>query len=278
MDCLKVTILFYAVYNSLIISILLFSVRLEGDFLRPELTSLALDKLFVELILEDNKTVLDKWQVGILPEELFDREFIRETALDYDFNLQGLDLSIQNVSLRIYTNSDTPVAFAANVQVLSRKVDNGVIYGAMILVALYISITFEFAHRTVIAMLGATCAIAVLATLNERPSLEEIITWVDIETLTLLFSMMVMVSILSETGAFNFLGFWAFKFTKGKVWPLLFVLGGITAFVSAILDNVTTILLMTPVVIQLCETINIDTGLKKIITILQYRVLYVRAK
>ena len=84
----------------------------------------------------------------------------------------------------------------------------GVIYGSIILVVLYICIIFELANRTVIAMLAATTAIGVLAALNERPSLEIIITWVDIETLTLLFSMMVIVSILSETGAFNYLGFW----------------------------------------------------------------------
>jgi Na+/H+ antiporter NhaD/arsenite permease-like protein len=84
-------------------------------------------------------------------------------------------------------------------------------YGSIILVVLYICIIFELANRTVIAMLAATTAIGVLAALNERPSLEIIITWVDIETLTLLFSMMVIVSILSETGAFNYLGFWAFK-------------------------------------------------------------------
>ena len=72
--------------------------------------------------------------------------------------------------------------------------------------------------------------------------------------------MMIMVSIMSETGAFNYLGFWAFKVTKGRVWPLIFVLCTITAVVSAILDNVTTILLMTPVVIQLCEIINVNTG------------------
>ena len=101
---------------------------------------------------------------------------------------------------------------------------------------------------------------------NERPSLEIIITWIDIETLTLLFSMMVIVSILSETGAFNYLGFWAFKVTKGKVWPLIFVLCAITAVVSAILDNVTTILLMTPVVIQLCEIVNVNTGTVELIS------------
>jgi Na+/H+ antiporter NhaD/arsenite permease-like protein len=45
--------------------------------------------------------------------------------------------------------------------------------------------------------------------------------------------------------------------SKGRVWPLLTILCLITAVVSAFLDNVTTILLMTPIVIQLCETINI---------------------
>ena len=86
-------------------------------------------------------------------------------------------------------------------------------------------------------------------------------TWLDIETLVLLFSMMIIVSILSETGAFNFMGFWAFKITKGKTWPLIGALCGITAVVSAFLDNVTTVLLMAPVAIQLTESINIDTGL-----------------
>ena len=50
-----------------------------------------------------------------------------------------------------------------------------------------------------------------------RPTLAEVLTWVDVETLTLLFSMMVIVSVISETGLFNYMGFWAFKVTKGKV-------------------------------------------------------------
>ncbi len=201
--------------------------------------------------------------VGLLPSN-FDAEelFVATTTLQNSFNLKGLDLDTQNVTLCFKTNSKTPVAMSVKLQILSLKVDKSVIYGALILVALYVCISLELAHRTVIAMLAATSAIAVLATLNERPSLEIIITWIDIETLTLLFSMMVMVSILSETGAFNYLGFLAFKWTKGQVWPLIFVLCTITAVVSAFLDNVTTILLMTPVVIQLCETININAGNK----------------
>ena len=46
--------------------------------------------------------------------------------------------------------------------------------------------------------------------------------------------------------------------TKGSVWPLLTLLCFLTAAISAVLDNVTTILLMTPVIIQLCEAISVD--------------------
>lgn len=46
--------------------------------------------------------------------------------------------------------------------------------------------------------------------------------------------------------------------TKGSVWPLLTLLCVLTAAISAVLDNVTTILLMTPVIIQLCEAISVD--------------------
>ena len=49
-------------------------------------------------------------------------------------------------------------------------------------------------------MLASTAAITALAWLNVRPSLEEVITWVDVETLVLLFGMMVLVSVISETG------------------------------------------------------------------------------
>ena len=42
-------------------------------------------------------------------------------------------------------------------------------------------------------------------------------TWIDVETLLLLFSMMLIVSIVSETGVFSYMGYWAFKVTKGKV-------------------------------------------------------------
>lgn len=74
----------------------------------------------------------------------------------------------------------------------------------------------------------------------------------------LLFGMMILVSIFSETGFFDFFALKAYTIAKGQVWPLVTLLCAFSAIVSAFLDNVTTILLLTPVTIRLCEVLNLD--------------------
>ncbi|XP_017796010.1 PREDICTED: P protein-like, partial [Habropoda laboriosa] len=113
-------------------------------------------------------------------------------------------------------------------------------------------------HRTLAAMLASTMSIAILAALNERPTMDELISWIDVDTLLLLFSMMILVAVVAETGIFDWLAVYAYKITGGKLWPLVGTLCFFTAFVSSILDNVTTVLLMTPVTIRLCEVMEIN--------------------
>lgn len=60
-------------------------------------------------------------------------------------------------------------------------------------------------------MIASTMAIAILAALNERPTMPELISWIDVETLLLLFGMMILVAILSETGIFDYLAVYAYK-------------------------------------------------------------------
>ncbi|CAH2101648.1 unnamed protein product [Euphydryas editha] len=108
------------------------------------------------------------------------------------------------------------------------------------------------------AVLVSTASLAVLALIDERPSLPELVSWLDMETLLLLFSMMILVAIMAETGMFDFLAVFTFEVTKGKLWPLITLLCAITALLSTFLDNVTTVLLMTPVTIRLCEVMDMD--------------------
>ncbi|XP_013146647.1 PREDICTED: P protein-like isoform X2 [Papilio polytes] len=134
----------------------------------------------------------------------------------------------------------------------------GVLYAAVLLCALYVLIIFEIIHRTMAAVLVSTTSIAALALVGERPSLPEIISWLDVETLLLLFSMMLLVAIMAETGIFDYLAVFAFEVTGGRLWSLVFLLCGLTAALSTFLDNVTTVLLMSPVTIRLCEVMDLD--------------------
>lgn len=134
----------------------------------------------------------------------------------------------------------------------------GVAYGAILLLILYGLIIWEVVHRTFAAMFASTMAIAILAAMDERPTMSEIVSWIDVETLLLLFGMMILVAILSETGIFDFLAVYAYKITSGRVWPLINCLCLFTAVLSSFLDNVTTVLLMTPVSIRLCEVMGLN--------------------
>lgn len=75
----------------------------------------------------------------------------------------------------------------------------------------------------------------------------------------LLFGMMILVAILSDTGFFDFLAVVAFEWSGGKTWRLLFYLCSFTAFCSAFLINVTTVLIMAPITIRICEIMGLDT-------------------
>lgn len=128
----------------------------------------------------------------------------------------------------------------------------------IVLILVYGLIIFDLVHRTLAAILGSLAAVAVMSAFGLRPTLEKIMTWLDVETLSLLFGMMIIVAIFSETGFFDYCALMAYKLAKGQVWPLITLLCAFSAIVSAFLDNVTTILLLTPVTIRLCEVLNLD--------------------
>ncbi|CAK1546503.1 unnamed protein product [Leptosia nina] len=185
---------------------------------------------------------------------------------DFDFiagetRSSVLKLSAKNASdmaLRMKTTSNQSAPFSITYTIDPIDPTTGVIYACALLCGLYVLIIFEVVNRTMAAVIIATTALGVISMLGERPSLPELISWLDVETLLLLFSMMILVAIMAETGMFDFLAVYTFEVTKGKLWPLITVLCAITAFLSTFLDNVTTVLLMTPVTIRLCEVMDMD--------------------
>ncbi|MDC1029252.1 ArsB/NhaD family transporter [Euryarchaeota archaeon] len=127
-----------------------------------------------------------------------------------------------------------------------------------ILVAVYALIVFEVVHRALAAAVGGIAAVVSLHVVGDGPDLSVIMTWIDWETIGLLIGMMVMVDILSKTGLFEWAAVQAYAQSGGSIWRLTFILCMITALFSALLDNVTTILLIVPVTIQISKVLDLE--------------------
>ena len=131
--------------------------------------------------------------------------------------------------------------------------------GGLILLAVYAMIITEVVERTLAAALGGLAAVLALNYYSEEAalSLKAVTTMIDWETIGLLLGMMVMVGILSNTGVFEWFAVEAYKRSGGDVWTLTVILCLVTAVLSAFLDNVTTMLLLTPVTIQLARVLDL---------------------
>eukprot|EP01091_Cochliopodium_minus_P008748 TRINITY_DN2033_c0_g1_i1.p1 TRINITY_DN2033_c0_g1~~TRINITY_DN2033_c0_g1_i1.p1 ORF type:complete len:712 (-),score=185.68 TRINITY_DN2033_c0_g1_i1:82-2217(-) len=158
----------------------------------------------------------------------------------------------------VTTNVDLPVALAVVPEELGSIVRVQVIIAAVILVGVYILIVFELVHRTIAAMFGSFVSLAFYSFIHHRPAFEEVLSYIDFDTCGLLFGMMLMVGIFASTGFFEFMAVKMYKASKGNLWYLVVLLCVFTAVVSAFLDNVTTILLLTPVTIRLASVLDID--------------------
>uniref|UniRef100_A0A8B9PBU0 OCA2 melanosomal transmembrane protein n=1 Tax=Apteryx owenii TaxID=8824 RepID=A0A8B9PBU0_APTOW len=162
------------------------------------------------------------------------------------------------VNIQAFLPEPGSVPLSVKYQYLHANIEAQVTIASIILVGVYVLIILEIVHRTLAAMLGSLAALAALAVVGERPSMVKVVEWIDYETLALLFGMMLLVAIFSETGFFDYCAVKAYRFSRGKVWAMIMILCLIAAILSAFLDNVTTMLLFTPVTIRLCEVLNLD--------------------
>lgn len=110
----------------------------------------------------------------------------------------------------------------------------------------------ERLHRTVVAMLGAFLMV-ILGIVNQ----EQAIHGIDFNTLGLLIGMMVIVGIAKDSGMFEFVAISVSKLGKGKPIPIFILLGLTVALFSALLDNVTTVLLMVPVTFVIAHNLKV---------------------
>lgn len=128
-----------------------------------------------------------------------------------------------------------------------------IILSATIFVAAYILIIWDRFDRTLVALGGA-----VLMILAKILSQESAFAEIDYNTLGLLISMMIIVMITKRTGVFEYLAVKTVKIAKGEPIRILILLSIITGLLSALLDNVTTILLILPVTLSIAKELHLN--------------------
>ncbi len=126
----------------------------------------------------------------------------------------------------------------------------------VVFVVVYVLIATEKVNRVVAALAGAGVVLAV-GVVGPDDAFFSTETGIDWNVVFLLFGMMVIVGVLRQTGVFEYAAIWAAKKARGRPFRVMTLLCLITAVASAGLDNVTTVLLIAPVTLLVCERIGV---------------------
>ncbi|MEK6729180.1 MAG: ArsB/NhaD family transporter, partial [Planctomycetota bacterium] len=118
-------------------------------------------------------------------------------------------------------------------------------------------IVSEKLDKTKVALIGAGLMI-ILKVVTQHEAFYDELYAIDYNVIFLLISMMIIVDILKKTGIFQFIAIKSAKLAKGKPFTILVFFACITAFASALLDNVTTVLLIVPVALFIAEELELD--------------------
>ena len=118
----------------------------------------------------------------------------------------------------------------------------------------YAGIMSEKIHRTICALAGGG-AMIYLGLVTQEQAITE---FIDFNTLGLLTGMMILISVVKQSGFFQVLALWALKKSKGSPRELLILLSIVTAVGAALIDSVTAALLIAPMTISLCRMLRMS--------------------
>jgi Na+/H+ antiporter NhaD/arsenite permease-like protein len=121
----------------------------------------------------------------------------------------------------------------------------------------YALIVSEKIHKTIVAVCGAAIMI-VIGILTQEEAFHSLELGVDWNVVFLLISMMVIINIMKPTGVFEYIAIRSAKAAKGEPFKIMVIFSLVTAFLSAFLDNVTTVLLIAPVTLLICQALELD--------------------
>lgn len=147
---------------------------------------------------------------------------------------------------------------------LERKITPAFWIATIAFIGMLLLIALEKLHNTLAALTGITIVLGVSYLLT--PMLPDTyifdflgaLRYIDWNVIFLIMGMMIVIAVVEGTGLFHWLAFFAYRISRGKTWLLMAILMLITAIASAFLDNVTTMLLMTPITIQIAIALELN--------------------
>jgi Na+/H+ antiporter NhaD/arsenite permease-like protein len=165
----------------------------------------------------------------------------------------GADFAVKGDSYHMYKDISIPRAMGPAFWIAT-----------IVFVGAYLLISLELLHRTIAAMLGAAVMLVLSHTVGALEPEYQIISFdtaiskIDMNVVFLLLGMMVIVGILKHTGVFQWTAYRCFGIARGNVFVLSVMFMTLAAATSAFLDNVTTMLLLTPVTIAISQALRIN--------------------
>ncbi len=148
--------------------------------------------------------------------------------------------------------------------VLIRKITPAFWIATFVFVGILVLIATGTIHNTLAALLGMAIVLGVSylgEPINEGLFIfffQGALTYVDWNVIFLIMGMMMVIAVVERTGIFQWMAFMAYRVSGGRTWLLVIILMLITGVASAFLDNVTTMLLMTPISVQIALALGIN--------------------
>jgi Na+/H+ antiporter NhaD/arsenite permease-like protein len=147
---------------------------------------------------------------------------------------------------------------------LARRITAGFWVATLTFVVILVIIALEKLHNTMAALLGVAVVLGTTFVGGAvNPDLfifdfERALEYVNFDVIFLVMGMMIVIGVIEETGIFQWLAYQSYRLSGGRAWLLVTILMLITSVASALLDNVTTMLLMTPMTIQIAIALGVN--------------------
>jgi Na+/H+ antiporter NhaD/arsenite permease-like protein len=147
---------------------------------------------------------------------------------------------------------------------LDRRIGAGFWVATFVFLGVLLLIAFEKLHSTTAALAGISTIFlfSYLGSLINEDfyifTFDRALSYINWEVIFLVMGMMIIIAVIEGTGVFQWMAFQAYRLSRGRIWLLVLILMAITAVASALLDNFTTMLLMTPISLQIALALGIN--------------------